>query len=56
MCQKPEKYEVLRDNWLKKQSRTIGKFYRVFESVTDQQRMELMDDISNLLEYKEAVE
>jgi hypothetical protein len=54
MYEQPEKYEVLRDNWFKKQSRTIGKFYKVFESMADQQRLELMDDVGNLLEYKES--
>lgn len=52
----PEKYEVIRKEWLNKQSRTVSRFYSVYENMSAEKRAELMQDIENLIEYKEVFE
>lgn len=55
MYKEPTKYEVLRDNWLKKQTNNIKKFYAVFEKMTHEQRIEVVEDMQNLIEWREAI-
>jgi hypothetical protein len=51
----PASFKELAGEWLKGQSKTVGKFFAYYVNLSEEQRRELFEDMENLVEWGQCV-